>query len=172
MTERVEVLANDGSVARIVPREEMRAKRLRHRCTFVLIRSSNHDVLVHRRSDDKDLWPSRWDLSVGGVVTAGEDWVSAALRELSEEVGVTAARVDLEYLGERTYVDEDVDELARIWTTVHDGPFEFNDGEVVEARMVSLDELAEMLRQLPFVPDSAKLVAPLLVGNRGTDAAD
>ena len=29
-------------------------------------------LLVHRRSDDKDLWPGRWDLAVGGVVAAGE----------------------------------------------------------------------------------------------------
>ncbi|MGI9577200.1 MAG: NUDIX domain-containing protein [Microthrixaceae bacterium] len=150
----------------------MRAKRLRHRCTFVVVRSTAGAVLVHRRSDHKDLWPGRWDLCVGGVVTAGEGWVVAALRELAEEVGVAAAPADLRYLGERSYEDADVVELARIWSVTHDGPFEFTDGEVVEARLVGLDELSEMMGRLSFVADSAALVAPLLLGNRGADAAD
>ncbi len=172
MVELVEVLAADGSVERVVPRDEMRAGRLRHRCTFVVVRSRAGEVLVHRRSDRKDLWPGRWDLCVGGVVTAGEDWVAAALRELAEEVGVEADEADLRYLGECPYVDSDVDELARIWTVTHDGPFEFTDGEVVEARMVDLSELADMLAAEPFVADSAAIVAPMLLGNRGADAAN
>ena len=170
--ERVEVLAPDGSVQRVVSRSEMRAQRLRHRCTFVVVRSAAGEVLVHRRSDHKDLWPGHWDLCVGGVVTAGEDWVSAALRELAEEVGVDAAQSDLRYLGERSYADSEVDELARIWTITHDGPFRFTDGEVVEARMVTPAELVGMMVEKPFVADSAALVAPMLLGNRSADAAD
>lgn len=161
--EPVEVLAADGSVQRVVTRSEMRADRLRHRCTFVIVRSSVGQVLVHRRSDHKDLWPGRWDLCVGGVVTAGEDWEHAAVRELAEEVGVVVRPGDLDYLGEASFTDDDVDELARIWTVTHDGPFEFADGEVVEARFVSRAELEAMMARLEFVADSAALAAPLLV---------
>ena len=142
-------------------RAEMRRGRLRHRCTFVLVRSSRGEVLIHRRSDDKDMWPGRWDMTCGGVVTAGEEWDAAARRELAEELGVVA---DLEVVGHGSYRDSDVDEIARIWQVVHDGPFEFTDDEVVEACFVTLEELRDRLARDPFVPDSAALVAAPLLG--------
>ena len=159
--EPVEVVDLDGNVLEVVTRAEMRAGRLRHRCTFVVVRSSTGEVLVHRRSDDKDLWPGHWDLASGGVVTAGEEWEPAARRELAEELGIVPA--DLEPLGAGTYADDHVDEVARIWTTVCDGPFTFADGEVAEARFVGLDELALRVGRDPFVPDSLALVLPLVL---------
>jgi predicted amidohydrolase/isopentenyldiphosphate isomerase len=163
--EPVDVLDADGRVEAVVTRREMRAGRLRHRCTFVVVRSSAGEVLVHRRSPHKDMWPDRWDLCAGGVVSAGEGWEDAAVRELSEELGIHVAHSELGDLGdgEATYVDDDVDEVARIWSITCDGPFTFADGEVVEARFVSLDELARMLEAEPFVADSVALVAPLLI---------
>jgi predicted amidohydrolase/isopentenyldiphosphate isomerase len=165
--ELVEVLDADGQVTSVVTRRQMRVGRLRHRCTFVVVRSTAGEVLVHRRSPHKDLWPDRWDLCCGGVVAAGEGWEAAAVRELAEELGVV---VEPEDLGEATYTDEDVDEVARIWSVTHDGPFAFSDGEVVEARFVSLDELGEMLLVEPFVADSAAVVAPLVLGREGTSS--
>lgn len=161
--EPVEVIDDDGGVCRVVTRAEIRAGRLRHRCTFVMVRSTDGRVLVHRRSPHKDLWPSRWDLCCGGVVTAGEQWEVAALRELAEELGIEVAPEALRDLGELAYEDADVDEIGRLWTITHDGPFTFADGEVVEARFVTLEELAAMVREQPFVPDSATTVAPRLL---------
>lgn len=147
-------------VVRVVTRAEMRRDRLRHRCTFVVVRSTRGEVLIHRRSDHKDLWPGHWDLSCGGVVGAGEDWLVAAERELAEELGVTG--VELHELLQGAYEDEHVDEVARAWEVVHDGPFRFTDDEVVEARFVSLEELARRTTVDRFVPDSLTLLGPLL----------
>jgi 8-oxo-dGTP pyrophosphatase MutT (NUDIX family) len=110
-SELVDVVDADDRVLRTVTRAEMRRDRLRHRCTFVVVRTSDGGVLVHRRSEEKDLWPGAWDLAVGGVVTAGEDWESAARRELAEEVGIEG--VDLVELGRGRYRDDHVDEVAR-----------------------------------------------------------
>lgn len=158
--ELVDVVDETDRVVGTATRAEMRAQRLRHRCTFVVVRSSEGAVLVHRRSELKDLWPGHWDLCAGGVVGSGEDWEPAARRELAEELGVTGTV--LEPLGAGTYEDPHVAEVARVWTTVHDGPFTFTDDEVVEARFVTLDELADLLATQPFVPDSRAIVLPLL----------
>jgi len=158
--EFVDVVDEADRVVGTATRAEMRAQRLRHRCTFVVVRSTVGEVLVHRRSDLKDLWPGHWDLCAGGVVGSGEDWEPAARRELAEELGVTDAV--LEPLGAGTYDDPLVAEVARIWTTVHDGPFAFTDDEVVEARFVTLVELADLLASQPFVPDSRAIVLPFL----------
>src|SRR4051812_1747859 len=65
---------------------------------------------------------SRWDVGFGGVVAVGEDWETAAHRELVEEAGVEA---DLTYLGEATYEDDDVALGGRLSLARHDGPFHF-----------------------------------------------
>jgi isopentenyldiphosphate isomerase len=157
--ERVEVLDHDNNVIGIVTRAEMRARKLRHRCVSIVVRSSSGEVLIHRRAEHKDLWPGRWDLAVGGVVGVGEGWEQAARRELSEEIGVTAA---LRFLGEGSYQDDDVNEYAWVYECVHDGPFAFDDGEVVEALFVPLDELRARRSPHPFVPDSIALVLPMI----------
>lgn len=155
--EPVDVIDEDGRVVATVARWRMRAERLRHRAVFVVVTSSDGRLLVHRRSDDKDLWPGRWDLAVGGVVAAGEAVADAARRELAEEVGVADVEPD-PIGGDVAYVDVDVDLVARRYRVVHDGPFTFADGEVVEARLVDQVELDELLRTESFVPDSLALL--------------
>jgi isopentenyldiphosphate isomerase len=159
-SELVDIVDEADVVVATVTRSTMRRDRLRHRATFVVVRSSGGQVLIHQRSDAKDLWPSRWDLCVGGVVTAGEGYDDAARRELAEEVGVTDRA--LVALGAGRYDDGEVSLLARIYTVTSDGPFVFADGEVVSARFVALDELMELVAREPFVPDSVALVLPLL----------
>jgi isopentenyldiphosphate isomerase len=168
--ELVDVVDERGAVVDTVTRARMRAERLRHRCTFVLVRDSTGALLVHRRSEHKDLWPGRWDIAVGGVVGAGEEWEAAALRELAEEVGVSG--VELEPLGDGTYSDDDVVEVARLWSVTWDGPVSFHDGEVVEAHWVDLEELDDRLHHDAFVPDSVHLLVPHLFGPAHPPAED
>jgi isopentenyldiphosphate isomerase len=157
--EQVDVVDGEDRVIDTVPRERMRAERLRHRAVFIAVRSSAGLLLVHRRSAAKDLWPSRWDVGVGGVVAAGEGYDDAARRELFEEVGIDAAPAPLG--GDRhagRYADDAVDLLARCYVVVHDGPIAFVDGEVAEARWVDRAGLDALLATAPFVPDSLALL--------------
>ncbi|MFJ2474025.1 NUDIX hydrolase [Streptomyces sp. NPDC087659] len=78
---------NDVVVGR-APRGEAYAKGLRHRCVFVLARDAEGRVFVHRRTPTKLVFPSLYDMFVGGVVGAGESYDDAALREAEEELGV------------------------------------------------------------------------------------
>ncbi|RIV39741.1 NUDIX domain-containing protein [Micromonospora radicis] len=70
-------------------RGEAYAGRLRHRCVFVLAREATGRIFVHRRTAGKLVFPSRYDMFVGGVVGAGESYDEAALREAEEELGVS-----------------------------------------------------------------------------------
>ena len=92
--ELVEHVDLRGRVIEVVTRSRMRAENLRHRSVAIIVTGSDGRLLVHRRADDKDLYPGWWDIAAGGVVGAGEDHDSAAARELAEELGVTGVALD------------------------------------------------------------------------------
>ena len=159
MTEFVDEVDLNDTVLRVVTREQMRAERLMHRAVFIAVVDSAGRLLIHRRSESKDLWPGWWDIAVGGVVGAGEWYDSAAIREVREEIGVVGQPVPL---GGGSYVDDVVALLGRCYVIRHDGPFEFADGEVVEARFVTRTELDFLRKHLQFLPDSVALLLPLI----------
>lgn len=157
--ELVEVVDEQGAVLDIVTRAEMRAGRLRHRCTYIVVVDSDERLVVHQRALWKDVWPGRWDVAFGGVVGVGEDWGVAALRELEEEAGVQAG---LQEIGGGTYDDFDVRVLGRVYLARHDGPFTFPDGEVVASDRIPLDDIEAWIAGRQLCPDSLTLAASAL----------
>ncbi len=160
-TELVDIVDDDDRVIATVTRAEMRAGRLQHRAVSIAVMSSDRQLLVHRRADDKDVWPGMWDVAAGGVVAAGESYEMAARRELAEELGIEVA--DFRYLGEGRFVDESVALIGRGFLAVHDGPFTFTDGEIAEVRWVDADQIKALMTTERFVPDNIELLLPLLL---------
>ncbi len=158
--ELVDIVDKDDNVLYQCSRKEMRAQVLRHRAVFIAVVNSAGELLIHQRSEMKDLWPSWWDLTVGGVVSAGESYDAAALRELDEEVGI--AGVPLVELGVGTYSDEEVSLVGRCFMVKYDGPLVLRDGEVVAIEWVSQNDLMQRLAERDFLPDSKALVLPAL----------
>jgi isopentenyldiphosphate isomerase len=159
--ELVDIVDDDDNVIDTVTRTEMRARNLQHRSVGIAVMSTDGRLLIHRRSEAKDIWPGWWDIVAGGVVAAGETYEEAARRELAEELGVVDA--EFEFLGQGRYVDNQLAALGRGYRVVHDGPFTFNDGEVAEARWVTFAELDTMLATHRFLPDSIAGLLPLLI---------
>lgn len=151
----VEHVAEDGTVIEVTTRAEMRAKSLRHRAVYVAVVSRNDRLLVHKRADWKDVFPGAWDLAFGGVCDVGETWKIAAERELLEEAGITARLRDL---GAVRYEAPGVALIGRVFGCRHEGPFEFNDGEVTDTRWVDLDDLAAFVAAHEVPEDSAAIV--------------
>ena len=160
-TELVDIVDNDDRVVATVTRAEMRAGRLQHRAVSIAVMGSDRQLLVHRRADNKDVWPGMWDMAAGGVVAAGESYEMAARRELAEELGIEVA--EFRHLGEGRFVDESVALIGRGYLAVHDGPFTFTDGEIAEVRWVTADQLDELMTAERFVPDNVELLWPLLL---------
>lgn len=158
--EPVDVVDEDDVVVRVTTRAEMRQRRLLHRAVSIAVFGSDGRLLVHRRAATKDIWPSHWDIAAGGVVSTGEPYDEAAERELAEELGVRG--VVLQHLGSGRYTDDAVDEIAHCYRCTCDGPFEFADGEVAEARWVQWGELSDLMASQPFTPDSLALLLPLI----------
>lgn len=86
--ELLDIVDEQDRVVGRARRGEVYAAGLRHRCAFVLARDDQDRIFVHRRTARKLVFPSLYDMFVGGVVGAGESYDAAALREAEEELGV------------------------------------------------------------------------------------
>lgn len=87
--EILDIVDENDEVVGQAPRGEATARGLRHRCVFIEARDAEGRVFVHRRTATKMVFPSHYDMFVGGVVGAGESYDEAALREAEEELGVS-----------------------------------------------------------------------------------
>jgi len=86
--ELLDVVDDRDRVVGQASRREVRRRRLLHRFSSVLCFDGAGRVYVHRRTDDKDVYPGMYDTAAGGVLAAGETYLEAARRELAEELGV------------------------------------------------------------------------------------
>lgn len=148
--ELVDVLDEAGRPVGRVTRREMRARRLPHRSVYVLVFDSADRLFVHQRTATKDVFPSRWDMTIGGVLAAGEDFATGARRELEEELGVAAA---LEPLFDVRFPAERPQVFGEAYRARHDGPFRLQPEEIVRGEFMTAPALDAALARERFCPD-------------------
>jgi 8-oxo-dGTP pyrophosphatase MutT (NUDIX family) len=142
-----------GSLAR----REMRARRLPHRATYVLVTNSAGELFVQQRTLTKDIYPGYADIAAGGVVCAGEDWESAAARELHEELGISG--VPLRYRFECEYADPQTHVFGRVWDVTWDGPVVLQPEEVAGGAFQPVERiLSDIERGAKFTPDGVMVL--------------
>ena len=56
-------------------------------------------VLLQKRSANKDSFPGQYDTSSAGHIQAGDEPLESAIRELKEELGIDAGKEDFEFIG-------------------------------------------------------------------------
>jgi len=154
--ELVDVVDDGGRVVGVVSRREMRARRLPHRATYVLVFNRRGELLIHLRTPEKDVYPAHWDVAVGGVLGAGESFEVGAGRELREELGVSAPLQPLFPVR-----DADADNIIHgmAYRAEHDGPFRFQPEEIVRGEFVDPDALTVRTTREPFCPDGLVVLA-------------
>lgn len=84
------IVDEHNNVVGAATRRETVSKRLLGRGAYVLVFDGAGRLFVSKRSAAKDCYPGRLDVTVSGVVNAGEEYKDTAARELQEEIGVPA----------------------------------------------------------------------------------
>jgi isopentenyldiphosphate isomerase len=87
--EVIDVVDTEDRVVGQATRGEVYARGLIHRCAVAFVTDGAGRLFVHRRPATKAVFPSLYDMGVGGVVGAGESYLDAAWREAGEELGAT-----------------------------------------------------------------------------------
>ena len=155
-SELVDVLDDAGRPIGTVSRREMRARRLPHRSVYVLVFDERDRLFVHLRTAHKDVYPSHWDVAIGGVLAAGESWDAGARRETREELGVD---VEPEAPFPFRWSDATNDVHGMVYRARHSGPFRLQPEEIVRGEFVPLDAVASRAARDPFCPDGLAALA-------------
>lgn len=94
-----DIYNEDGSTADYTAsRDDAHRNGLWHKTVHIWIVNSQGRVLLQKRSIYKETFPGFWDISCAGHVDAGESSPDAAIRELSEELGIRASKNELQFL--------------------------------------------------------------------------
>lgn len=121
-----------------------------HQAVHVLVFNHAGALFLQQRSPRKDIQPGKWDTSVGGHLALGEAPREAAIREMTEELGVVPG--DL-YPAYRYLWKSPVEtEWIVAFHTRHDGPFQLQAEELADGRFWSLEEIETQRNRDVFTP--------------------
>lgn len=144
-----------------VERETAHREGIRHRTAHVWIfrkKEGSVQVLLQKRSDNKDSDPGCYDISSAGHIPAGVDYIPSALRELKEELGVEVSGGSLIYCGQRRFRfekefydrlfrDNQVSNIYALWLDREETEFVLQKEEVSEVRWMDFYDCVEAVRE-------------------------
>lgn len=174
--EWLDELRDDGSpLGRRITKADAHRTGAWHRAVHVWIVTPGDRVLLQKRAAAKENYPSLWDVSCAGHLSAGESAIEAAIRELAEELGLAVSAGELQPLGELreqcvlnggTYLDNELHELFLLRREVDLFALALQAEEVEEAMLVPVDELRARVeaRDPSLVPHRAEEYALLWNG--------
>lgn len=129
--ERFDVVDEQDRVVGSAPRREVHARGLLHRAVHALVFDPAGRLLLQKRSATKDMYPNQWAASASGHVDSGEDYDTAVVREMGEELGIALPAVP-----ERVCRIEACEQTGRefVWVYAcrHDGPVRAKEDEISE----------------------------------------
>ena len=143
--ELFDIVNEDNIVVAQAPRSVAHRDGLWHRGVDIFLFTPDGKLLVQKRSPTKDTFPSALECSVGEHVQAGEDYTRAAVRGLSEELGL--AGITLVPLMEFSMRDDSNDnEINQLFEGMVDPvAVRFDPNEIASVAYYTLAELGVML---------------------------
>ncbi|MHA6763513.1 NUDIX hydrolase [Streptacidiphilus sp. PAMC 29251] len=149
--ELLDIVDAEDNVVGQALRGEATARRMRHRCVFILARDAEDRIFVHRRTAEKLVFPSLHDMFVGGVVGAGESYDEAAKREAEEELGVSGLAPTP--LFRFLYDSPDHTWWSAVYEARVSGKVNPQVEEVAWHDFLTVDQVTERLQDWDWVPD-------------------
>lgn len=147
-----DIVDQQGKVVGKAPRSAVHGNpQLLHPVIHVHIVNSNGDLFLQKRSQNKNLYPNRWDTSIGGHVMSGESIDHALGREAEEELGISM--VEFKPLFRYVHKNDYESELVHGFLLRDDGPFYINRHEISEGRFWEIGEIEKKLGRNVFTPN-------------------
>ena len=142
--EYFDVLDEQGNkTGDIIERKEAHKKGICHRVIQVWVINSKNELLLQKRSANKDSCPNMWYVSLGGHIESKEDNKQTIIREFSEELGLD--------------ISSQIDKVKYLYTfkeivVLNDG--QFIDNEFFDVYLLKMDlDLSSLILQADEVSE-------------------
>ncbi len=137
-----------------VARETAHEKGIMHRTSHVWLlrkKQGKVQILLQKRCETKESYPGCYDISSAGHIPSGMDFVESALRELHEELGISASDDELIFCGDRTVIwndcfggkpfhDRQYSRVFILWRDIDEEKFIIQKEEIDSVLWMELDE--------------------------------
>lgn len=145
---------NGEPTGSIVLREKAHKEGIRHRTSHVWIARKNDtsiEILLQKRCMQKDSHPGCYDISSAGHIPAGSDYITSAVRELREELGIETDEEELINIGTRKifykdmfhgceFVDNQVSKVYIAWKDIDISDIVIQRSEIEKVIFMDIDE--------------------------------
>ena len=165
MKEYLDIVDEKGNpTGETVERSLAHGEGIRHRTAHLwLIRQKEGSlqILLQKRSADKDSHPGSYDISSAGHIPAGVGYTASAVRELEEELGITASEEELICCGDRKILwddvfhgkpfhDRQVSRVFLLWRDLEEDAFTVQKEEVEHVCWMDFEECIQGVRENTF----------------------
>lgn len=118
-----------------------------HICIF----NSKDEMLIQKRQSNMKTWKNKWELTSGGLVSAGENSNIAGEREIFEELGI---KIDLKNIRPHLTLNfpKGFDDIFLVNMDLEIEDLILQEDEVKEVKWASYDEIIDMIDKKEFVP--------------------
>ena len=134
---------------------------VRHRTTHIWIVRKREDtiqILLQKRSQNKDSFPGCYDISSAGHIPAGDDFIESGLRELEEELGLFIQTEELIECGFHRvftekefhgipYVDNQISKVFLLWKDIEIEELCLQAEEIESAMWMDFEECKEAVEK-------------------------
>lgn len=125
-----------------------------HKTVHIWIVNDKGELILQKRSHEKQTNPDMWTTSTSGHLSAGDIPLTGAIRELNEEIGLQVNEAELEYLftiKEHTVhrngelINNEIIDVFLISKNVNIKDLKLQEEEVSEIKYISIKEFEEMV---------------------------
>ena len=145
---------NGNKTGKIKLRSEVHRDGDWHKGVHIWIINDKGDILLQRRCATKDSNPNMLDISSAGHLTAGDESLSGAIRELKEELDLDVNPEELQFIKTlkrnskytSTFINNEFDDLYILRTTKGIDEMKYQEEEISEIFFVPYKEFKNMVK--------------------------
>ncbi|MFC1855297.1 NUDIX domain-containing protein [Thermodesulfobacteriota bacterium] len=142
MVEYIDIVNENNIVLGPGERNQVHEKRLHHRSVHIFLSNSKGELFIQKRAKTKKEHPGKYDSSAAGHVDAGEDYDSAAHRELEEELRI---RTELTYVAKIDASTETDNEFIHFYTALSDDEISIDRHEIDDGFFLTISEINRLI---------------------------